>query len=638
MNKRIMNMIRRGPGYMGKKAIYKADSFYRVWRKKIYFHTLTKRSDEKYADCAYCNRITSDRFKDQTFLRSIQNSSYYEEIIGMAEKCLHDRMPLYGRWTEIPVQENRYPWDCDFVNHHSFEAAPYTKLKITEANYEIKIPWELGRMHQLPILAFAWKLSGEEKYLEKLKWILFSFAESTRVGYGVQWVCAMEVGIRIFNILAAYSIIHEDIASNDSLHSQVRKMAYEHAEYLINNLETNAHLHANNHYLADLLGIVAVSAEFDFPKSRKRLLFAKHELEREIERQITDDGINIEMSSAYTRLDAEMLLYSALVLDRSGNPVSANYRRRLLKISEFLKDMMLSRNLSAQIGDNDSGRVLILSDRNILDYRYIVEMIGNYLGDATDVSSLSSEQLLTLGILKEASHFEQGEGIRYYPTAKIVRIHKKAYDLLICNTNTFEYDVNGHKHNDNLSFELYVEGKPFIVDPGTGYYTSNAEMRRNLRSDTAHNTFYICGEETNDLLGVFRADMNIRSNTMSLNRETITASHDAYSSRYGIVLQRNVICRDSSFVLEDQIKFEEVSPTEKIEWNFTLHPDVKIKACSANSLELSNGAARILLQAEAELSIVDAWYSASYHSVCRTKSIRMKAAHAEKHIFTISKQ
>lgn len=56
----------------------------------------------------------------------------------------------------------------------------------------------------------------------------------------------------------------------------------------------------------------------------------------------------------------------------------------------------------------------------------------------------------------------------------------------------------GHAHNDNLSFELNIDGEDIIVDPGTYLYTPLPDKRNLFRSTKAHNTLIVKDEEQNE--------------------------------------------------------------------------------------------------------------------------------------------
>ena len=58
--------------------------------------------------------------------------------------------------------------------------------------------------------------------------------------------------------------------------------------------------------------------------------------------------------------------------------------------------------------------------------------------------------------------------------------------------------IGNHAHNDNLSFELALDGNLLVTDPGTYVYTPLPNMRNRFRSTAMHNTLVIDGREQND--------------------------------------------------------------------------------------------------------------------------------------------
>jgi hypothetical protein len=64
-------------------------------------------------------------------------------------------------------------------------------------------------------------------------------------------------------------------------------------------------------------------------------------------------------------------------------------------------------------------------------------------------------------------------------------------------------DNCGHAHADALSFELAVNGRTVLVDPGTYTYTASKEMRDSFRSSAAHNTLTLDDESWSIPAGPF---------------------------------------------------------------------------------------------------------------------------------------
>jgi hypothetical protein len=93
-------------------------------------------------------------------------------------------------------------------------------------------------------------------------------------------------------------------------------------------------------------------------------------------------------------------------------------------------------------------------------------------------------------------------------------------------------DNCGHAHADALSFELAVNGKTVLVDPGTYTYTGSKEMRDWFRSSAAHNTLTVDNESSSESDGPFSWKTMARSECSSWITEEsfdyVKASHDGF--------------------------------------------------------------------------------------------------------------
>jgi Heparinase II/III-like protein/Heparinase II/III N-terminus len=87
-----------------------------------------------------------------------------------------------------------------------------------------------------------------------------------------------------------------------------------------------------------------------------------------------------------------------------------------------------------------------------------------------------------------------------------------------------------HAHADVLSFVLWADGQPLVVDPGS--YAYDGPDRNAFRGTAAHNTLQVDGQDQCDLWGPFRAAHMPRVTRLRLEEQrdaiVVAAEHDGY--------------------------------------------------------------------------------------------------------------
>ena len=185
--------------------------------------------------------------------------------------------------------------------------------------------------------------------------------------------------------------------------------------------------------------------------------------------------------------------------------------------------------------------------------------------------------------------------------------------------------VNGvgpHKHNDWLSFELCVDGKPVIIDPGTYCYTGNMELRRLFRSTAYHNTVVIDQKEQipihNSMFGLIKPHGVIRILHWETNarRDVLEAEHTGYTRLVKPIIHRR------RFFLDKQSHYIEIEDSffgngrYLLEWR--LHLEKKLRCLIQNEgidiLDDDEAVINISLSSNIEkLKIKKGWISKSYN-------------------------
>ena len=298
-------------------------------------------------------------------------------------------------------------WQIDFRSGHRWRSDRHvTELAIpVDTGADVKVPWELGRLQHFPVLALcavlassgATGLAEAEVYVCELRDQLFDFIALNPPRFGVQWMCPMDVAIRIANIVFAFDLLAgAGIDPGREAFDVVIATARDHAGHIASHLEWTE-THRGNHYLANLVGLLWASAYLPpDPDSDASLAFAVAEFLDEAPRHFTEDGGNYEGSSNYHRLAGELLLYGAALLAGLGpeeheriaqadparlhtlvpklgrapkrdamgkgdTVLPADLRGKLWRAGQLAKALTRPDGGTIQIGDTDSGHLFTLT-------------------------------------------------------------------------------------------------------------------------------------------------------------------------------------------------------------------------------------------------------------------------------------
>jgi hypothetical protein len=367
--------------------------------------------------------------------------SYHDWLSASINRS--NRLDALRIWSLVDDNYSPIDWQIDFKSGHRWaEGTWYRDIKFGHLlGVDVKVPWELGRMQHLPVIALAACFSASnhegfgppELYASEFRNQVLDFMATNPPRMGVNWACPMDVAIRLTNWLVAYDILNASGAQmGDEFNGLFVASIRSHARHIASNLEWSPKIRGN-HYLADITGLIFASAYLPSDKEVDDwLTFSINELIKEVEYQFHDDGSNFEGSVSYHRLSAEMVTWASILIlnlpsekvavikkNRSrkifesltsdeqsiNNPISnskkdekdcllpKSYWARLAKMAEFTNGMTKADGLTVQFGDNDSGRFIrlgggeeIRADNDpcspiwTLDHRGLISAIQTVLG------------------------------------------------------------------------------------------------------------------------------------------------------------------------------------------------------------------------------------------------------------------
>ncbi len=487
------------------------------------------------------------------------------------------------------IQWNRdyksgYSWDVDYLDE-------VQALQIPDGA-DIKTVWEVCRLEFLVQIALAAFLVRDDatqrnKYIVEYRNIVCDFFASNPVGVGCCWIHAMEAGIRAMNLLIAHSIIVQIDDSHviDLTFEKIfaREMVL-HGKFIWDNPEKGLFSKSGtNHYYSDIVGLLYVSYSLD--SERKSLLQrwkreSTKEFLRESRAQFYLEGTNIECSTAYHCFMTELLVFGCAILDRFHVSISNQMKESIVRAAAFIKTITKQNGNIVQIGDNDSGRAVTITETSLNRNATISYCSGLYLcgiikNDSKDIEGMliqaitkkKPQQISTTINLKQTrrkenekrypvqkrmifnySDVSSRQDWGYYPSFGLYFFKQGDLEFYLYTGGDEGRKCKGHSHNDILHCEITIGGKEIAIDCGTYVYIP-LERRKQLRGKSGH---FVpdYGMEPRELISAWGYEGNEQMIVMELDVGKITVSYRAAGGK--IDHERSVHIEDGLVEIMDR--------------------------------------------------------------------------------------
>jgi hypothetical protein len=545
---------------------------------------------------------------------SVRNSDF--ELLGARVPCL-DTCDFSADWRFGKTWPRRY-----FKLNGFYEAK--------EIAYDVKFPWELSRFHYLvPLLAR--QFAGETDTAE-CRWLLdflLRWRAENPLAFSVNWY-PMEASMRVVSLVMLADFIGLLLAREPRddtrqvltrLWRQLLTMVAEHGVFVWENREfTDVR---GNHFTANIVALLLAAELLDrqgMPQPGWRDYAAKW-IEHEIAVQFCADGVNFEKSCGYHKLVLELFLLAQIACERAGRPLSSASCERLTKAAAFSDALSRPDGTGANFGDTDSATALPFLFERTRSHGQAIELARAILaGDIGHFSFPEEEQLAALfltGAARPASvmrpdvevlHFAEGGYV-------VVRAQGKGYFFM---ADIGEVGMNGrggHGHNDLLAFELWLGGRPVVIDPGMPCYTADLAKKADYRRTGVHSTVGLFDEEMARMTGPWTIANDAIPTGVEVMRDgeivVLRAGHDGYGRLSpGTQVMRTFRAAPLSGELRIQDEIMTATNEAIARWHFPLGP-ATVSESPEGEIRIE-GDSRVRVSADIPLAVMHSPYSDGY--------------------------
>lgn len=464
-----------------------------------------------------------------------------DAIVEEAERISRHRFNLLG-YTDLDYGQE-IDWHLDAVHGKRAPFKRWHRIRYLDFNEvgDHKITWELNRHQHLVTLAKAWCLTHEDRFAEELFRQWYSWQKANPYPVGINWASSLEVAFRSVSWIWVQHLLAGCAAAPADFERDLLRALRLNGQHISRYLST--YFSPNTHLLGEGVGLFFIGTLYpQIPESRLWQQTGWEIILQAAERQIRPDGLHFEQSIYYHVYALDFFLHSRLLAASNGIPIPRTFDQKVERMLEVLR--VLGQGAPPpRIGDDDGGRVFN-PRRNLAEHMLDPLATGAVIfgrpGFKEGAGGLREETIWLLG-REGVAKFDE---IRVAPGPPVSAQLGFSGIYLMAGTDASPRRLVvvagpqeglscGHAHADALSVQLAVNGREWLIDPGSGCYVGEKGQRDYFRGTAAHSTMRVDGLDQGEMGGPFswssplsaRVDQWVSGKTFDL----FSGSHTGYA-------------------------------------------------------------------------------------------------------------
>ncbi len=483
------------------------------------------------------------------------------DAVRRANGIVEGRFDLLGfrdlRWS-ADASSRTIDWRFDPVHRRRGPDVFWSRVPFLDARYgDHKIIWELNRHQHWLALGRAYWLSGDNRYRAAFIEELDSWMAANPPLTGINWASMLELGLRSLSwIWALHFFASERAQTGDETPWTVDLLVGLDRQLTLVEQNLSRYFSPNTHLLGEALALYVggrVLPELRRAQHWERV--GRAVLLQEIARQIHGDGGHAELSTHYHRYTLDFYLLALAVARRTQDPAASAFARAVNGLATFARTVADDDGRLPCIGDEDGGSLFPICGREPSD-----------ISDSLQIAAVMLDQpALAVGEAAEEVVWMTGEvptASRTATTWRSSALRASGYfvsrsarnDHLLIDAGQHGFLNGGHAHADALSLTLSVRGRRLLIDPGTGCYTTDPEVRDRLRSSANHNTLTIDGRSQSEPAGPFHWRSTAHGHLVDWRStddfDYFEGTHDGYAP---LLHHRAVLARPGCWFIVDRV-------------------------------------------------------------------------------------
>jgi Heparinase II/III-like protein/Heparinase II/III N-terminus len=400
--------------------------------------------------------------------------AYRQELATDAKRLLKGEWQLFG-WKSVEVGAPPC-WHRD----PAFGTVIDPDLPAHRLNHrdlpsgaDARTIWEINRWAEMTRLGMHGWLNADADAIRTAQLWIEDWCDRNPPGVGINWTSPLEVALRLLNFTWFDALVCQlnDSALQAAQMDLVKRVVPIHAAWIWRYRSSGSS--ANNHLLGELAALVVANSRWPaLEKISCTTDKAWQALGNEVLRQYADDGGSKEQALHYHLFGFDLAWQAARVMGCKAGPVYD----RLSQAAHFFAELC-QKDESWDYGDSDDAQVVPVTHRRS---HAIQEWQAWMQGEKAVID-------LWLGPPPLAQKPLANHDWRTFPTTGLAALRSHGWFARLDASPLGFGSIAAHGHCDALHLSIWDADIALLIDPGTGSYYGNVELRDELAQWNAHN-------------------------------------------------------------------------------------------------------------------------------------------------------
>jgi hypothetical protein len=419
-----------------------------------------------------------------------------EQTISEADEVLQHRFRLLG-YRDLDYS-SAIDWHLDAVHGKRAPLKPWYKIRFLDFDQvgDHKVTWELNRHQHLVTLAKAFTFTQDSEYAREIEQQFYSWQAANPYPWGINWGSSLEVAFRSLSWIWVRNLLSADSLLSAEFDQDLLKGLARNGRYIERYLST--YFSPNTHLIGEALALFFIGTLCpEIPSAQRWKQLGFDILLSEIQHQVRPDGVYFEQSLYYHVYALDLFLHARTLAACNRLRLPDSFDSSLRKMLHVV-DVLCREGPAQCFGDDDGGR-LFNPRRNQAEHMSDPLVLGACLFEDVTLNSaaLTEESIWIFGA--QAVNIFRGDPPDEKPKScafedgglYVIASDGPVRSQMLIDAGPHGTGHGGHGHADALSLRLSIDGRPWLIDPGTYAYISPDHARNEFRGTAAHTTLCV---------------------------------------------------------------------------------------------------------------------------------------------------